>query len=299
MKNLFVVFLFCLCGMSAATLNAQTQTVRTTSSAGATSENGRLAVVIGQPFFTQFTTPAGDYNFSLGVAQAQWTRDTVYDVITYNTPYTANSFNLPAQDSSHVDSIYLVNGGIYNYDLLRTLYLIVCPQYLEENNPEYDVLAVSGYCWTKQNLRIPANGAVTYESPLNATVPVVYGLLYPQTAAQTLCPEGWHLPMVEEVAALSTNPATTLRSVDGWVNGEINTNSTDFTAYPAGFYNASTQRFEGLGSETYWWTTGDVTTDGTASGVVVDYFCDTPRLTQVNANDKLSVRCVKENVWPE
>ena len=233
----------------------------------------------------QIRPAESDYELSMGVAQAQWVRDTVYDVITYNTPYTANGFDLPAQDSSHVDSVYLVNGGIYNYDLWRTLYLIVCPQYMEENNPEYDVLAVSGYCWTKQNLRKAADGAVTYQSPMGTNVPEVYGLLYPQTAAQTLCPDGWHLPMVEEVAALSTNPAITLRSTEGWVNGDINTNSTDFTAYPAGFYNANTQRFEGLGSETYWWMTGDVTTDGTASGVVVDYFCDTPRLTQVNAND--------------
>ena len=284
---------------AAATLSAQSQpvqTVQATVSAGGNADHFYAAV--GQPFFQQIRPAESDYELSMGVAQAQWVRDTVYDVITYNTPYTSNGFDLPAQDSSHVDSVYLVNGGIYHYDLWRTLYLIVCPQYLEENNPEYDVLAVSGYCWTKQNLRIPANGAVTYESPLNATVPVVYGLLYPQTAAQALCPEGWHLPMVEEVAALSTNPAITLRSTEGWVNGDINTNSTDFTAYPAGFYNANTQRFEGLGSETYWWATGDVTTDGTASGVVVDYFCDTPRLTQVNANDKLSVRCVKENVWP-
>ena len=300
MKNLFIVFLLLFCGLSAAvTLNAQpqpVQTVQATVSAGGNAEHFYAA--IGQPFFQQIRPAESDYELSMGVAQAQWVRDTVYDVITYNTPYTSNGFNLEPQTESLKDSVYLINGGIYNYDLWRTLYLIVCPQYLEENNPEYDVLAVSGYCWTKQNLRIPANGAVTYESPLNATVPVVYGLLYPQTAAQTLCPEGWHLPMVEEVAALSTNPAITLRSTEGWVNGDINTNSTDFTAYPAGFYNAISQRFEGLGSETYWWTTGDVTTDGTASGVVVDYFCDTPRLTQVNANDKLSVRCVKENVWP-
>lgn len=300
MKNLFIVFLLLFCGLSAAvTLNAQSQTVQTvqaTVSAGGNAEHFYAA--IGQPFFQQIRPAESDYELSMGVAQAQWVRDTVYDVITYNTPYTSNGFNLEPQTESLKDSVYLINGGIYNYDLWRTLYLIVCPQYLEENNPEYDVLAVSGYCWTKQNLRIPANGAVTYESPLNATVPVVYGLLYPQTAAQTLCPEGWHLPMVEEVATLSTNPAITLRSTEGWVNGDINTNSTDFTAYPAGFYNAISQRFEGLGSETYWWTTSDVTTDGTASGVVVDYFCDTPRLTQVNANDKLSVRCVKENVWP-
>lgn len=190
-----------------------------------------------------------------------------------------------------------MNGGIYNYDLWRTLYLIVCPQYMA-NMSDYDVLAVSGYCWTKQNLRIAANGAVAYQSPLGTNVPQAYGLLYPQTAALTLCPEGWHLPTGEEIEALSTNPAPTLRSVDGWVNGEINTNSTDFTAYPAGFYNAAIQRFEGLGSETYWWTTSENGTNA-VNAIQIPYYCDTPIYVTRNTNDKLSVRCVKGNVWPE
>ncbi len=305
-KPFTVLTLFLVC-MTAAMISTQAQsvlpqTVQATVSAGGNADH--FYVAVGQPFFQH--PPLDEYEFSMGVAEAQWVRDTVYDVITYNTPYIENGFNLPAQETSLKDSVYLVNGGIYHYDLWRTLYLIVCPQYMADMS-DYDVLAVSGYCWTKQNLRIPADGAVTYQSLLNPTVPGVYGLLYPQTAAQTLCPEGWHLPMGEEVAALSTNPATTLRSVDGWVNGDINTNSTDFTAYPAGFYNASTQRFEGLGSETYWWMTAGMMTDGTTSGIVetlhatslqIDYFCDTPRLIQGNPNDKLSVRCVKTNEWP-
>ena len=288
--------------MAAATMSAQAQTVQATVSAGGNADH--FYVAVGQPFFQQDTLD--EYEFSMGVAQALWVRDTVYDVITYNTPYTSNGFDLSVPIESHKDSVYLVNGGIYNYDLWRTLYLIVCPQYMA-NMSDYDVLAVSGYCWTKQNLRLPADGAVTYESPLGTNVPEVYGLLYPQTAVQTLCPEGWHLPMVEEVAVLSTNPAITLRSMEGWVNGAANNNSTGFTAYPAGFYNSANARFEGLGSETYWWMTDGMTTDGMTPGAVetlhatslqIDYFCDTPRLTQADANDKLSVRCVKTNEWP-
>jgi len=294
MRNLFFIVLFFICMGTVVAQSAQPQTVQAvqaTVSPGGNADHFYAAV--GQPFFQQKSL--GGYELSMGVAQAQWVRDTVYDVITYNTPYTKNGFDLSVPIESHKDSVYLINGGIYNYDLWRTLYLIVCPQYMAS---DYDVLAVSGYCWTKQNLRISADGAVTYQSPLGTNVPEVYGLLYPQTAAQTLCPEGWHLPMVEEVAALSTNPAITLRSTEGWVNGDINTNSTDFTAYPAGFYNANTQRFEGLGSETYWWTTGD---NGNITGNIIEipYYCDAPIYVTRNANDKLSVRCVKTNVWPE
>ena len=307
MRKLLIVVLCFVSMGAAATLNAQSQSVQATVSAGASSEH--LYVAVGQPFFTQDIL--GDYELSLGVAEAQWVRDTVYDVITYSTPYTDNGFNLNEQTSSHKDSVYIVNGGIYRYDLLRTLYLIVCDSVMadiQESNLSYDVLAVSGHCWTKQNLRTPVEGATAYRSSLNATVPQVYGLLYPQTAAQTLCPDGWHLPTGEEVAALSLNPATTLRSTDGWINGDYNTNSTGFTAYPAGLYNAAARRFEGLGSETNWWVTGGMTMDGTTPGTVetrqgtslqIDFFCDTPRLNQSNPNDKLSVRCVKTNVWPD
>ena len=288
---LTIAFLFC-CIAWVAPLSAQPQTVQATVVSGASSEH--LYVAIGQPFFTQETL--GNYELSMGMAQAQWTRDTVYDVITYNTDYTENGFNLHDQTESHKDSVYLVNGGIYNYDVLRTLYLIVCPQYMEDNN--YDVLAVSGHCWTKQNLRKEADGAVTYLSSLNAEVPQVYGLLYPQTAAQTLCPDGWHLPMGDEVSDLSTNPATSLRSTDGWINGDINTNSTGFTAYPAGLYSSAAQRFEGLGSETYWWVSGEGG-NPVGNAIQISHYCDTPLYVTRSTDDNLSVRCVKVNVWPE
>ena len=92
-------------------MSAQPQTVQATVVSGASSEH--LYVAIGQPFFTQETL--GNYELSMGMAQAQWTRDTVYDVITYNTDYTENGFNLHDQTESHKDSVYLVNGDIYNY----------------------------------------------------------------------------------------------------------------------------------------------------------------------------------------
>lgn len=320
MKNLHILFLL-LCGISAATLNAQPQTVHTTSSAGATSENGRLSVVIGQPFFTQF--PAGDYDFSLGVAQAQWTRDTVYDVITYNTPYTENQFNLPAQTQSHVDSVYAVNGGIYNYDLLRTLYLIVCPEKvtdLTDAGIKYDAVAVTGHCWTKQNLRSPVAGALTYTSPMHPTVDVEkYGLLYTwQTAlnnvlptgddtVQGICPTNWYIPNEEEINSLYTNDIPSLCSTEGWVNSTVNTNSTGFTAYPAGKYNSALSRFEGMGTETSWWSTVNLlpVSASSASEVVsvmaycASYYCGFLVTRQHPTDDALSVRCVMKNEWPK
>ena len=170
MKRFFIVTFLLLCGMSAATLCAQPQTVRTLSSSGVTTADGHLSAVMGQPLSGRFAT--GNYELSLGVVQAQLMVDSVYDVVTYNAPYLENNppqadhdFVLGPQTESHVEYIYLVNGGIYNYDLLRQLFLIVCPHHLgDQANISYEVLEVSGHCWTKQNLRTPVAGAMAYSS---------------------------------------------------------------------------------------------------------------------------------------
>lgn len=297
-----------------ATLNAQTQTVQATLAGGA--DNEHLCVSVGQPFFQQRNL--GDYEFSMGVAQAQWTRDTVYDVITYNTPYTENGFDLPAQTTTHKDSTYLVNGGIYNYDLLRTLYLIVCPEKVTDafsSGIEYDVLAVTGHCWTKQNLRSPMSDAMSYTCAMYPTVPENYGLLYTWNTAingtvadndgyvKGICPnDKWHLPNAEEVDALISNPLATLRSENDWIGPEVNTNATDFTAFPAGCYNASSSRFEGLYTQTDWWTTINPGSGGGSThktSLELPCHCYSTLLVTRDPKDAISVRCVMKNEWPQ
>ena len=317
MKHILTTVLLC-CSMAAvAPLCAQSQTMQAAQATLAGAADGEhLCVSVGQPFFTQDTM--GNYEFSLGVAQAQWVRDTVYDVITYNTPYTNNGFNLPAQTTTHKDSAYLVNGGIYNYDLLRTLYLIVCPGKVADafsSGIEYDVLAVTGHCWTKQNLRSPVSDAMSYTCAMYPTVPENYGLLYTWNTAinnttsdadgyvKGICPnDKWHLPNAEEVNALISNPIEALRSENDWFGTEINTNATDFTAYPAGCYNAATNRFEGLHTQTDWWTminpgSGGGTTHKTS--LELPCHCYSSLLITRDPNDAISVRCVMKNEWPE
>jgi len=118
---------------------------------------------------------------------------------------------------------------------------------------------------------------------------------------QGLCPEGWHIPTVVERTALSAVPAEDLRTAAMWVAPNGNTNSTGFTALPAGRYNASANRFEGLGTETDWWTVAPCSTAVDAvetlcsSSLRVAYYCDTPQIVANTANDALSVRCVKNH----
>ena len=213
--------------------------------------------------------------------------------------------------------------GIYNYDLIRTLYLIVCPEKLTDaysTGIEYDVLAVSGHCWTRQNLRSPMEGAMVYTSATHPAMPEIYGLLYTwQTAltanvdgsltadadgyVQGICPTTkWHIPDKAEMDDLFTNPLESLYSTDGWITLLNNTNSTGFTAYPAGFYNATLSRFEGLGTETNWWSIAHKVTGGVETLYPIasqcQYYCDSPFFI-LRQNDAISVRCVMKNEWPE
>jgi len=300
----------------AVVMNAQqtTMTMRGFTMGGAT--DGFSYAVIGQPFGTIVANDNG-YELSEGVAQMQLEYDTVYAVINYDADYTENGFNLPSQKVSHEDSLYLVNGGIYNYDLLRTLYLIVCPRpdsVKDAGGNKYSTVAVSGYCWTKENLRYQTGNEKKYESQQYPDVNVEkYGYLYTWADAtgngerntdgfvQGICPTvdwGWHIPNADETIALNSNEATALRSTSDWTNGEVNTNSTGFTAYPAGEFSAELNRFQGMGTQTDYWT--EMKEDvNYVHAIQLNYYCGTPMIKRHVANDGLSVRCVMYNNWEE
>ena len=292
-------------------MNAQPETMRGFTAGGNTMDNSYGT--FGQPFATIDVN--NNHELSEGVAQMQVVYDTVYAVINYGDTYTDNGFNLPAQTKSHKDSIYLVNGGEYNYDLMRTLYLIVCPgpdSVKDRGDNAYNTVAVSGYCWTKENLRYETGNQMTYTTQQYPNVDVnKYGYLYTWADASNngvqdnngfvpgICPSagwGWHLPNSEELVALFSNPASALRSVTDWQDCEENTNSTKFTAYPEGEFSSELNRFQGMGTETDWWA-AKKDGDTFAHVIQLNNYCGTPLMTKRLVEDGLSVRCVMYNNW--
>jgi uncharacterized protein (TIGR02145 family) len=212
-----------------------------------------------------------------------------------------------------------------NLDVLATLHLNVLPcgpgdTVTDANGNKYATVPVAGYCWTKENLRTTSNSSVAYNE--NADNALIYGLLYPWYDAvdvdpdgseeptthqvngvdyvQGICPDGWHIPTEEEFDALSTVNTQDLRATTLWTDphsGE-NTNSSGFTALPAGKYNNDLTRFEGLGTETSWWSTTFYTS---GSGIITSakvyicaWYCSTNIESIIPIKDKVSVRCVKE-----
>lgn len=295
---------------------AQPQTMRAFTAGGNTT--GASYGVFGQPFAA---IEMGTYEVSAGVAQMQLVRDTAVVLLSYGSDYawigedfSKNYTNL-TRDT--IDSIYIVNGGVYNYDVVHYLYIIVCADSVLDYDglSKYGVIAMNGYCWTKENLRSINGDPMTYNSEQHPAAQVEanlvkYGYLYTWTNATTspgsdndghvqgICPNGWHIPDATEIDVVYSQDVTTIRTTTDWNTTETNTNSTRFSAYPAGEFSAAANRFQGMGSQTDWWST---TTAGESKAVSlqVNYYCNVPMYKERNVEDGLSVRCVMIPDVPE
>lgn len=317
--SISIVFLACI---AVVTLHAQTvpETVHGFN-AGSTTQNN-ISVVIGQPFSA--VAMVGDYEIVEGVSQAQLVREQYEASVNYGQGYTGHGFNVPADRpaGTYNESLYTVGGAEYGYDLLAELLLKILNcggPVTDGNGNSYSPVAVAGYCWTQQNLKatlypdgtteIP--DAMAYQSSQHPDADAnvtTYGRLYTWASAvnaaadgsitpdasgyvQGICPAGWHIPTAEEMAALKALPAEDIRTSGFWSQPNTNTNVTEFTALPAGIYKASLTRFEGMGTQTDWWSMADGTT--TPASLSVVYYCDTPINGSPSTQDGLSVRCVK------
>lgn len=123
---------------------------------------------------------------------------------------------------------------------------------------DWITLSTDAFCWAQNN---------------EATFKPLYGALYNWYAVETgnLCPTGWHVPtdgefsamevalgMTSEQASASdwrgTDQGKQLKNTTGWQTGENGTNTSGFSALPAGYRSYITGNFEGLGLITYFWS---------------------------------------------
>lgn len=183
----------------------------------------------------------------------------------------------------------------------------------------YETVYLEGYCWTKSNLKEEVAGSRVYDDKTDADFIDKYGRLYTWYQAvgvagdgsemptpdangyvKGICPEGWHIPTGEEMAVLRSIPAPMLNATTDWLGEHAadNTNATGFTAYPAGMYTASLERYEGLGSQTDWWSSVYTSNANITTVKVTEiaHYCDVPMEKQYDATNALSVRCVKDEI---
>ena len=317
MKKTLFILAIALCG--AGVLSAQS--MKGFVSGGA---SDAIDVSFGMPVMGDAT--GGDYVATLEKPFSQLEEVTIDTTVLGGTNYDDGyfTFNPVATDDAGTYRDYFKLKDPRNLDVIATLNLAVKPCGPGENvtaaGITYETVPVAGYCWTKQNLRTPTDSSAAYdENPTNGET---YGLLYPWYDAvgvnpdgsedptthtvngidyvQGICPSGWHLPTQEEFDALNTVNTQDLRATTLWVDphaGE-NTNNSGFTALPAGKYNNDLTRFEGLGTETAWWSTTFYTSGSglitSAKVYVCAWYCSSNIENIIPIKDKVSVRCVKE-----
>jgi len=190
-----------------------------------------------------------------------------------------------------------------------------CPDAVDCEGNVYQGVRIGCDCWTQRNLESTKYSDCTdiprvyaYESPQHPDVEEnveVFGRLYSYAAAvrdradnghghiQGICPEGWYLPSPEKYAALNEYGIDALKSPLYWLDGGGD-NSTGFSALPAGWYNGGRDRYEGLLTETHFWSTESVVDGTMARSAVIYQHCDVVKLSQLSDGQGYSVRCIKE-----
>ena len=191
----------------------------------------------------------------------------------------------------------------------------VCPDAVDYEGNVYHGIRIDCDCWTQRNLEsnkysdgsdIP--GVYNYVSDMypNETDNVdKFGRLYDWPSAikdsadngyghvQGICPAGWYLPTAEKYVALNAHGADALKSPLYWLDGG-GSNTTGFTALPAGYYDGSIDRFVNLMGETYFWSTTKVGSSFEATSSSMGIHCDDIHTSNVRTGLGYSVRCIKE-----
>jgi len=126
------------------------------------------------------------------------------------------------------------------------------------SNTAWIALTTHAYCWANNDM---------------ATYKPLYGALYNWYAVNSakLCPTGWKVASDDDFKALEialgmtqaqagatewrgTDQGKQMKNITGWSTGQNGTNSSGFTAVPAGYRAYATGISEGIGILTYWWT---------------------------------------------
>jgi len=192
----------------------------------------------------------------------------------------------------------------------------------------YETVRVGCECWTKSNMRSTtytdgsevafANVYTNPETP--AVDEETFGLLYTWYSAmhvtegddaavptistadgsgykyvQGVCPEGWAIPTVVAYQQATAN-ADAVKSTDAnaWLPGSTATDALGFSAYGAGYYESSSDRYVNLLGESYFWSAEmSSVVNGTCSAIT--HTCPQGIITDKIKGEGFSVRCVKRS----
>ncbi len=173
--------------------------------------------------------------------------------------------------------------------LLLSIVTISCNKTIEtktftdsRDSKEYTYLKIGTQEWMMENFAFKADtGCMAYDND-EANV-ATYGYLYTYETASNICPDGWHMPSADECNVLIEYLGGQFKafykmvvpSAEYWGNNTDDkiTNSSGFSAIPAGNYMQNVKMFMYINEFTSWWTS----TEGS----------ETDKMKRMNTNNKL------------
>ena len=165
-------------------------------------------------------------------------------------------------------------------------------------NKEWATITGGAFCWINNDTSNRDNN---------------YGALYnwyAVTDSRKICPVGWHVPTdaewqvmerylgmtfaeAEETVLRGANQGLQLKDTTGWVRKGNGTNSTNFSAIPAGLRVAATGLFYNTGIDACWWTSTEEDTYKAWLRNMYYFFNSIYRIPD-SKNFGFSVRCVRD-----
>jgi len=136
--------------------------------------------------------------------------------------------------------------------------------FVKIGSQKYKTVKINNQIWMAENLNWKSKNSKCYKGlSVNCKK---YGQFYNWTEAQTVCPEGWHLPSQWEWESLIDfaggldEAGNVLKSKHGWNNSGNGTDLFGFTALPAGNYDIDSD-YQYIGYRALFWSSTDVDAD--------------------------------------
>lgn len=182
----------------------------------------------------------------------------------------------------------------------------------------YDVVKIGSKCWTKQNLKttryndgtviakdlnnadwsntLAGACAVYNDSAQNEILGKFYN--YYAVVSGKLCPAGWHIPTEAEFNELvatvgGVNNGAAIKAVGQWPAGQGATNTSGFSAIPAGF-RVLDGTYLGRGEDAHFWSSTIGSDAQPAHLFLSDASGNAINIEGYPKNNGFSCRCVKD-----
>lgn len=160
----------------------------------------------------------------------------------------------------------------------------------------YRTVKIGNQVWMAENLNFKTDNSYCYKD--SSKYCKKYGRLYSWAAANKACPDGWHLPTIDEFETLfaalgkQSTAGKKLKSASGWKNDGNGTDDFGFSALPAGIRYGKDKYYNYEGHHANFWSSIRNGSDS-ADYVNMFYGYDSVHVFVHDKNDGMSVRCLK------